>query len=156
MSRVENFINQIKTILPGERRREQEKWEREQGKILADRFDTIKPQLKDLEVAVHNFGNVDFRDHKWISFIELSFDIKNRDKVLDLLTSANIQEIEDPGKMTKFETLELLERMGSSDDHLTEEYNTDEILIYTGKYLNQEDRERLLTLEPIIDIPESQ
>lgn len=152
MSRVENFINQIKTILPGERRREQEKYEREQGKILADRFDTIKPQLKELDVAVHNSGNVDLHDHKWISFIELSFNIKNRDKVLDLLTGASIQEIDDPGKMTKFETIELLERMGSSDDHLIEEYNKDEILIYTGKYLNQEDRDRLLTLEPIIAI----
>jgi len=140
----ENLFEQLRMLIPGER----EKSEKEKGKILADRFDTIKLQLKELGARVETFSYRDV-DGRFSTF-SLSFNKKETEKVRGLLSGAGIQEIVDPeSEKAKWQTIGTIEKSGMMDDELLLKLaNNNEIIFYRGKFLNYEDGKRLITLEP--------
>jgi hypothetical protein len=141
----EKLFEQLRMLIPGE----YEKLEKEKGKILADRFDTIKPQLKELGVRVVNSAYRD-SDDRFVSTYRLSFNEKEIGMVKSLLSGAGIQEIVDPGsEKRKWQTIGTMAGFGMmNDEFLLREAHTKEIIFYRGKYLNDEDCYRLITLEP--------
>jgi hypothetical protein len=140
----ENLFEQLRMLIPGER----EKSEKEKGKILADRFDTIKLQLKELGARVETFSYRDV-DGRFSTF-SLSFNKKETEKVRGLLSGAGIQEIVDSeSEKAKWQTIGTIEKSGMMDDELLLKLaNNNEIIFYRGKFLNYEDGKRLITLEP--------
>jgi len=140
----ENLFEQLRMLIPGE----WEKSEKEKGKILADRFDTIKLQLKELGARVETFSYRDV-DGRFSTF-SLSFNKKETEKVRGLLSGAGIQEIVDSeSEKAKWQTIGTIEKSGMMDDELLLKLaNNNEIIFYRGKFLNYEDGKRLITLEP--------
>src|SRR5258706_3502053 len=131
---AENIYNTIKRLVPDE-------GDRQDGNLLADRFDTIKPQLKRLGVSVHDFdiAGID------ITTIELSFNKSKSDKVKSLLDKADIAIMQNPqDTFDRYLLLGLLAEGGATKKELKRVMDTQKICIYKGKYMNEEDLLRMV------------
>jgi hypothetical protein len=140
----EKLFEQLRMLIPGGF----EKLEKEKGKVLADRFDTIKSQLKELGARVETFSYRDIDDK--VSTFSLAFNKKETEKVRGLLSGAGIQEIVDSeSEKTKWQTIGTMDKSGMMNDELLLKLaNNNEIIFYRGKFLNDEDCKRLVTLKP--------
>lgn len=129
------------------------KRDREKGRVLADRFDSIKPKLKKLRVQVTNSGCRYGND--WITTITLRTSGKKAERVAGLLESAGIKVVSNG--LSKHEktkvAVELVEK-GLLDGKGLEKYLDERsFVIFDNKYthINNEDLSRLLTLEPKVE-----
>jgi hypothetical protein len=148
MSRAENVLDQLKGVLPGGR----EKLQRERGKALAENFDKIKPQLRNLGVAMQNTEYLG-EGNKRIVTIELLTNKGNENKVREILTEAGIREVADPyAESAKWASFaQMTETEIVSGEILCNMRPPREIILYKGECLeNMEDWNKLLSLEPNI------
>lgn len=137
---LERFVDRVKLLNPAER-------QRRDAKFLADRFDAIKPHLKELGVKVSNFGVRDF-DNNFITTIKLSFDKKHEQEIKDELANAEINEIHEPGiQVSRWIGIGVMADSGFKYKTLKKMIDTRSITIFKGKNILQEDMQRLCTLE---------
>lgn len=146
---AERIYDIIKGLSPAER-------ERRRARDLADRFDTIKPQLMKLGVRAYDTSKRD-TDDRFITMVDLSFHEKNGEGVRDLLKSAGIREIYNPyAESAKWIVIGMFASSGlyRSREDLERAVTAEEITIYVGKNISQDDLHRLTTLDnltPTID-----
>lgn len=146
MSAIERFAESVKGFFPAEQ-------ERRHAKEIADRFDVIKTRLKELKVEVFN-NEVRDNDHKFIKKVTLRFNKKQETDVRELLYNVGIEEVEDRhAVLGRITYLGIMAQAGEgSKKHLKQELDSNRIVIFKGKNINQDDYLRLVTLDPKAEV----
>lgn len=135
------FAEFIKGLSPSER-------ERKNATFLADRFDAIKPHLREIGgISIMNSAYRD-SDNKFVISIDLSFDKSKEKEIRDELANAEIREIYHPSReLVKAMGIGFAMMTGMGNKLTSQLADTITVTIYEGKYIKESDLRRLTTLE---------
>lgn len=136
---LERIAEFVKGLSPAEK-------ERRSAKFLADRFDKIKPHLRSLGVSTSIFGYRD-SDDRFVETVKLSFNKKNEEAVRAELANAEIEEIYDPYReIGRWMGMGMLLDSSIGYRNMKKWLDKRQIIIYKGKYINDDDLLRLNSL----------